>query len=237
MSAPSKKPKHSDSRPGSTRSSQADREEKETSPIVALQTIKDESEDDHVPDEVPQTRPRLDRLRTNSTQSLTRKQKWRQHSEVSASSSTSKEKATTPSTDTSSSHSRSETPSSSLLTNPSQSAALSRAARWVDRRPDIQKYLQYHDESITYYHYFLKFDMEDFIHMELIDLALTYEPLLYAVVAFAAYHHTLKQADGQITKFLSYYSKSLNLLMRSLAKGAKPTEATLLTVRTSKQGR
>lgn len=72
--------------------------------------------------------------------------------------------------------------------------------------------------------------MEDFIHTELIDLALTYEPLLYAVVAFAAYHHTLKQPDGQITDFLSYYSKSLNLLMKSLAKGVKPTEATLLTV-------
>jgi hypothetical protein len=90
--------------------------------------------------------------------------------------------------------------------------------------------LQYHDAHITYYHYFLKFDGEDFIHTELIDLALTYEPLLYAVVAFSAYHHTLKQDDGQIATFLSYYSKSLTLLMKSLAKGAKPTEATLLTV-------
>ena len=72
--------------------------------------------------------------------------------------------------------------------------------------------------------------MEDFIHTELIDLALTYEPLLYAVVAFSAYHHTLKQPDGQIATFLAYYSKSLNLLMKSLAKGGKPTEATLLTV-------
>ena len=72
--------------------------------------------------------------------------------------------------------------------------------------------------------------MDDFIHTELIDLALTYEPLLYAVVAFAAYHHTLRQPDGQLTKFLSYYSKSLNLLMKSLVRGANPTEATLLTV-------
>jgi hypothetical protein len=90
--------------------------------------------------------------------------------------------------------------------------------------------LLYHDAHITFYHYFLKFDMEDFIHTELIDLALTYEPLLYAVVAFSAYHHTLKQPDGQIATFLTYYSKSLTLLMKAIARGEKPTEATLLTV-------
>lgn len=229
-SSSSKKLKNTDSRSRSTRSPGTDQEEKETSPVTGLQTIKDESEDEALPSEVSETRPKLDRLRTNSTQSLTRKQKWRQHSEASAASSASKEKATTPSTDTSSLHSRSETPSSSLPPNAPLSTAISRASRWADRRADIQKYLSYHDTHITFYHYFLKFDGEDFIHTELIDLALTYEPLLYAVVAFSAYHHTLKQNEGQIATFLAYYSKSLTLLMKSLGKGVKPTEATLLTV-------
>lgn len=50
------------------------------------------------------------------------------------------------------------------------------------------------------------------------------------MVAFSAYHHTLKQPDGQSATFLFYYSKSINLLLRSLAKGANLTEATLLAV-------
>jgi hypothetical protein len=230
-SGSSKKPKHADSRPGQKRPS----EEKDTAETSGLETIKDESEDDAAPDELTQPRPRLEKLRTNSAQSLPHKQKWRQHSEVSAASSTTassatKEKETTPSTETSSSHSRSNTPSSVPTNAPPHTTTTSRQARWADRRADIQKYLKFHDEHITYYHYFLKFDMEDFIHTELIDLALTYEPLLWAVVTFAAYFYTIQQPDGQLNTFLTYYSKSLSLLMKALAKNAKPTEATLLTV-------
>ena len=228
-SAPSKKSKHSDSKSSQSQTLRAT-EEKDSTETAALKTIKDESEDETAFNELPQARPGLDNLRKNSTQSLTRKQRWRQSSEMSAASSSSKEKVMTPSTDTSSSRSRAETPTSSLQANPPSFTAISRRQRWADRRGDIQKYLQFHDEYVTYYHYFLKFDLEDFIHTELIDMALVYEPLLYAVVAFAAYHHTVQQPDGRVADFLSYYSKSLNLLMKSLAKGAKTTEATLLTV-------
>lgn len=61
-------------------------------------------------------------------------------------------------------------------------------------------------------------------------MALEYEPLLYAVVAFAAYHHTLEQPQGKINDFLKYYNQSIQLLLKSLASGEKHSEATLATV-------
>ena len=96
----------------------------------------------------------------------------------------------------------------------------------------MQKYLRYQRDKMTYYHYFCKLDPTDFIHTDFIDAALTYEPLLYAVVAFAAFHHTLaSDPEGSISGFLAYYSKSLTLLRRWLEKNpGKYTEGTILTV-------
>ena len=83
---------------------------------------------------------------------------------------------------------------------------------------------------MTYYHYHFKLDNNDFLHTEFIDLALENEALLYAVVGFAAYHHTLQQPDGKLSHFLGYYSKAVSLLRSSLEEGRQRTAATFLTI-------
>ena len=90
--------------------------------------------------------------------------------------------------------------------------------------------MEFYQEHITHYHYIIHYDPDDFFHTDLIDLALTYEPLLYAVVGFAAYHHTLSQPEGKLSDFLKYYSRSLSLLRQSLHAGQPHTEATILTI-------
>ena len=85
---------------------------------------------------------------------------------------------------------------------------------------------------MTYYHYFFKIDTTDWIHTDFIDLAISFEPLLYAVTGFAAYHHTIRhKPNGSVSTFLQYYSKSLSLLRKHLENQPKSfTEAVILTV-------
>ncbi|KAL9603445.1 MAG: hypothetical protein Q9219_001132 [cf. Caloplaca sp. 3 TL-2023] len=76
--------------------------------------------------------------------------------------------------------------------------------------PQHQRYyLEYLRDHITYHHYFFRSDTNYFIHNILVEHALSYEPLLYAVVGFAAFHATLKKSDGKIQDFLGYYNRSL----------------------------
>ncbi|KAL9015879.1 MAG: hypothetical protein Q9185_006750 [Variospora sp. 1 TL-2023] len=91
-------------------------------------------------------------------------------------------------------------------------------------------YLEYLREHITYHHYFFRNDANDFIHNILIEHALSYEPLLNAVVGFAAFHATLAKKEGKIQDFLGYYNKAVSLLLRSLVGGQRHTEAMLLTI-------
>lgn len=83
---------------------------------------------------------------------------------------------------------------------------------------------------MTHYHYFFKLDPYDFVHCEFIDQALSYEPLLYAAVGFAAYHYELRQPNAKLSHFLGYHSKALSLLRKSLESHTQYTEAMLLTV-------
>lgn len=94
----------------------------------------------------------------------------------------------------------------------------------------VKFFLTYHQERINHHHYFMNLASDLFFRGTLIDMALEYEPLLYAVVAFAAYHHTLEQPQGKINDFLKYYNQSIQLLLNSLASGEKHSEATLATV-------
>lgn len=91
-------------------------------------------------------------------------------------------------------------------------------------------YLEYLREHITYHHYFFRNDANDFIHNILIEHALSYEPLLNAVVGFAAFHATLAKKEGKIQDFLGYYNKAVSLLLKSLIGGQRHTEAMLLTI-------
>ncbi|KAL8935439.1 MAG: hypothetical protein Q9216_005421 [Gyalolechia sp. 2 TL-2023] len=95
---------------------------------------------------------------------------------------------------------------------------------------DQSYYLEYLQTNITHHHYFFRIDANYFIHNILVECALSYEPLLYAVVGFAAFHATLRKSDGKIQDFLVYYNRSVSLLRKSLASGQTHTDATLLTI-------
>lgn len=95
---------------------------------------------------------------------------------------------------------------------------------------DLRFYLIYHQEVLTFRHYLLKDFADQFVHQTITELALQYEPLLYSVVGFAAYHHCLQTTNGKLYDFLKYYNKALVLLRESLCSRKKHSEATLATV-------
>ncbi|KAJ5176032.1 uncharacterized protein N7482_001909 [Penicillium canariense] len=94
---------------------------------------------------------------------------------------------------------------------------------------DLRFYLDFHQQYISHEHFFLRQGSARFIHHSIIELALGYDPLLYALVGFAAYHHTL-QSGGKLYAFLKYYNKALVLLRKSLGSATEHSEATLCTV-------
>jgi hypothetical protein len=200
--------------------------------MKVLETIKDEAEededdnDDEDLDLKQRPMPVSGKPRKQSIPNVTRKQRYRHQVETT---SARNQKARSPSSDSSTSAlSGTHTPASSL--QPSARVTPLLRLKWAHLKKDVQKYLEFHQEHITHYHYILHYDAGDFFHTHLIDLALTYEPLLYAVVGFAAYYHTLSRPDGKLSHFLSYYSRSLSLLRQSLQAGQPRTEATILTI-------
>ena len=101
---------------------------------------------------------------------------------------------------------------------------------WSHLSQDLQFYLEYHTTRLNYHHYFFKHDANHFLHNILVEHALQYDPLLYAVVGFAAFQLTVTRADGKIQDFLGYYNNSVSLLRKSLVKNQKHTDATMLTI-------
>ena len=196
-----------------------------------LDSIKDEDEPEEDLPKSSSRRPTINARTHSAASTKDRKQKYRTaHSQDR--SPTLKERPSPISTSSSSTHSSENTPTSSV---PPSSAARSaevqaRQAKIKTLSPAIQKYLQFQLSHMTHYHYFFKLDPTDFIHNEFIDQALSFEPLLYAAVGFAAYHYELQQPQPSLSNFLTYYSKSLVLLRRSLEKHQQSTEAMLLTV-------
>ena len=96
----------------------------------------------------------------------------------------------------------------------------------------MEKYLRFQHDYMTSYHYLFKVDSEDFVHGELIDLAPQFEPLLYAVIAFAAYHYTVRLPDSEadFSSFWKYYCKSIVKLREHLAANKERDDLVLLTV-------
>lgn len=94
----------------------------------------------------------------------------------------------------------------------------------------IQYYLAYHKNHLTYHHYFLRHQSDNFLHTILFDQALTYEPLLFAVVGFAAFQEALTISNGKIEHFLGYYNESISLLRLSLSRGEEYSQNMLLTI-------
>ena len=117
------------------------------------------------------------------------------------------------------------------LEHPTPESSMSPEKISLSHLPQDQRfYLEYLRSHITYHHYFFRNDANYFLHNILIEHALSYEPLLYAVVGFVAFHATLKKSYGKIQDFLGYYNRSVSLLLKSLAGGQTHTDATLLTI-------
>ena len=145
-----------------------------------------------------------------------------------------KEKSLSPSTDDSSVLSKPQSASSilnrrgkfsSVSTNTSQELP-----QWSHLSQDLQYYLEYHQQHLNHHHYLFKHESSDFVHHTLIEHALNYDPLLYAIVGFAAFHSALKKRNGKIQDFLGYYNKSVSLLRKSLSSGQRHTDATMMTI-------
>lgn len=101
---------------------------------------------------------------------------------------------------------------------------------FADLPQDIKFYLNYHKTQMTPHHYSLKYHSMTFFKTGFLEMALKYEPLLYAAVGFAAYYHTLTKPDGRMSNFLQYYNKSVSLLRQSLSRSKKHSLATLATI-------
>lgn len=101
---------------------------------------------------------------------------------------------------------------------------------WTFLPHELQFYLGYFFDNITAYHYCVVSDADGFFPKVLAGLAIRNEALLYAVVGFSAYHHTMKNPSGRISDFLQYYSRSVTLLLECLKKKEKYSVGTLLTI-------
>lgn len=100
---------------------------------------------------------------------------------------------------------------------------------WTFLPHELQFYLGYFYENITHHHYCAVNDADDFFRSILTSLALRDEALLYAVIGFSAYHHSMKNPNGGINEFLQYYSRSVTLLLGRM-NNETHTVGTLLTI-------
>jgi hypothetical protein len=113
---------------------------------------------------------------------------------------------------------------------PARQTSVSSASPIPEPRDDIQFFMNYARENLTFWHWNYTVDGSDFLHSSVLETALDYEPLLYAIICFSAFHYTLKQPNGKIQDFLKYHSKSVIALQKSLKARQQPTYATVLTI-------
>ncbi|KAF2235613.1 hypothetical protein EV356DRAFT_444829 [Viridothelium virens] len=95
---------------------------------------------------------------------------------------------------------------------------------------ELDFFLEFYRKNITCHHYGWRLDGTEFLHTEFLQVASNYDPLLYAIAGFAAYHYTLSNPHGKLADFLQLYHISVSLLRISLRENEKHTEATLLTI-------
>ncbi|KAL1968593.1 hypothetical protein VTN77DRAFT_1803 [Rasamsonia byssochlamydoides] len=202
-------------------------DENDAGDVGGLEAIPDDEESpEPVTSPSSKTRPAVPRKQ--SAQSLS-KRKARRASDASVASKSKSESPTLESAPKS--HSQSppvDFHSGSLSQEPRRN--ISALSEFTRLRQDVRFFLLHHQEKLNYHHYFLRTESDDFVRGTIIDLALKYEPLLYAVVGFSAYHHSLHQPDGKLYDFLKYYNRSLSLLRKSLGSGEQHGEAMLVTM-------
>ena len=117
-----------------------------------------------------------------------------------------------------------------LKFSPVSTEAFHEDGTWSHLPQDLQFYLDYHKQHLTSHHYFFKHEANHFLHTILVEHALRYDPLLFALVGFAAFQMTVTRPNGKIQDFLGYYNKSVSLLRKSLRGNEQHTEATMLTI-------
>ena len=73
---------------------------------------------------------------------------------------------------------------------------------------------------ISHHHYAVRIDTDNFYKSTLLEIAMSSDDkvLLYAIVAFAAYHRTFEPEINEILPFLSHYNKAIVLLQQSLTR-------------------
>lgn len=103
-------------------------------------------------------------------------------------------------------------------------------SEWAHLPLEFQLCLDYFHENITHYHYGVHKDFTDFFHTTFLNLALRNEPLLHAVVGFAAYQKTMKDTNGKIQDFLKFYTHAVTLLLELLKREERHDLGTLLTI-------
>ena len=113
---------------------------------------------------------------------------------------------------------------------PTPGYILHEAVSWAHLPADLRFYLDYHRNHLDHHVYFFRHRCDYFLHTILPALALTYEPLLFSVVGFAAFQMALKEAGGKIENFLDYYNRSVTGLRKSLADGQAHSETMVLTI-------
>lgn len=130
-------------------------------------------------------------------------------------------------------------PSSSVMTSSGTNymtseiyGALSTGAapNWLHLPLDFHIHLGYFTTRITNYHYLIPCDGDNFFSSMLLYFAIQDEALLNAVTGFSAYHAALEDPNGNLHDFLTYYNRSVSLLLSSLKHKEPFTPEMLLTV-------
>ena len=98
---------------------------------------------------------------------------------------------------------------------------------------EMQFYLDFYQKEMSYHHFQWNYDCCNFITSYLVLQAQAFEPLLYAVVALAAYMYTVnRKPNGTLQDFLPFYSKSLLLLRTHLESSNGTLPQFLMTMLT-----
>jgi hypothetical protein len=115
-----------------------------------------------------------------------------------------------------------------ILFIPSEPDVLQR--NWAHLPTDVQFYLSYFYRNLTADHYSWKHDSGDFLRTFYLDAALRNNALLYGIIGFSAFQHTLGNPAGKIEDFLQYYNKAVSLLLKSLTRGERLSTCILLAI-------
>ncbi|CAK1361504.1 unnamed protein product [Cercospora beticola] len=93
-------------------------------------------------------------------------------------------------------------------TNAASAPETASTTHWNSLTDEAKYYLKFHQQHITHHYYAFNHDREGFLKTAFMEIAINDQSaaLLHAILAFAAYHHTIGQNDSDISTFLSYYN-------------------------------